>query len=274
MDLLSLVLSLRPIEGPEPPSEVPAWWGRAAHALLLNTIQRHDEQLAASLHAGTEGVRPFTVSTLMGHFARGALQSGETYTLRLSAFRLDLAQILLAEAGSGSLAAGQILELDYLPFEIVASQAATPWAAQTTYQELSAPYLLARRNAPRRITLQFTSPTTFKSAGKHVPLPLPELVFGSLLERWNAFAPIAFPPEVKRYAAECLALSKYDLETRTVPMKSGGLRVGAVGRATYTTLSYDRYWMSLIATLAEFALFAGVGAGTSMGLGQVRQVDL
>jgi CRISPR-associated endoribonuclease Cas6 len=119
--------------------------------------------------------------------------------------------------------------------------------------------------------LQFTSPTTFKSQEKHVPVPLPELVFGSLLERWNAFAPIAFPPETRRYAAECLALARYRLSTRPVPMKSGGLRVGAVGEATYTSINYDRYWMSLMGVLAAFALFSGVGAGVSMGLGQCRQ---
>ncbi len=103
--------------------------------------------------------------------------------------------------------------------------------------------------------------------------PLPTLVFGSLLEKWNAYAPIAFPPEVKRFAEECLAVSQYQLSTRAVPQKSGGLRVGAVGEITYISLHYDRYWMSVIATLAAFALFSGVGASTTQGLGQCRIVD-
>jgi CRISPR-associated endoribonuclease Cas6 len=106
-----------------------------------------------------------------------------------------------------------------------------------------------------------------------VPLPLPHLVFGSLLERWNAFAPVAFPPELRRYAEECLALSSYELRSRGVLLKEGGLRMGAVGRARYVTTNFDRYWMSLINLLADFAIFSGAGAGTGMGLGQCRRIS-
>ena len=149
-------------------------------------------------------------------------------------------------------------------------EAGSPWAALSDYQTLSAPYLLAKIQAPRRVTLKFTSPTTFKSRGMHVPVPLPGLVFGSLLNRWNAFAPVVFPDEVRRYAEECLAISRYKLQSRSVPMKSSGLRMGGTGEVTYVTLNYDRYWMSIIQTLALFARFSGVGAGTTIGLGQCR----
>lgn len=48
--------------------------------------------------------------------------------------------------------------------------------------------------------------------------------------------------------------------------------MGAVGSVTFASVSYDRYWMSVLATLAEFALFCGLGAGTAQGLGQVRRI--
>jgi len=317
MDLLSLVLTLRPLRPNAPDQPLPLWWGRAAHALLLQVVRQADPALAASLHhnsaatsqpqidpqheGGEAMIKPFTTSTLMGRFPQGRLQMEQPYRLRLTAFRADLAHILWQAAQQGSLARGAQVELDYHPFvvekvepltlegqamptsansvapsllsqeiEPSAENPASPWAAATTYQELAAEWLLARRAAPRRISLQFTSPTTFKSAGMHLPVPLPHLVFGSLLERWNACAPIAFPPEARRYAAECLALGRYRLSSRQVPVKGGGLRVGAVGEVTYTSLNYDRYWMSLMAILAAFALFCGVGAGSTMGLGQVR----
>jgi CRISPR-associated endoribonuclease Cas6 len=308
MDLLSLLLTLRPLTPPDPTRMLPAWWGRAAHSLLLDVVRQSDPPLAEALHeapsgenqAGLDGpaaslpaIRPFTVSSLLGRFPHGALDPALTYTLRLTAFQKDVAAILSQAAQTGPLAPGAALDLDYLPFRIEQnslassipnpqssienSQTAIPhpqsyWSASTTYADLSAALLLAKTPAPRRISLLFTSPTTFKSGGKHVPVPLPELVFGSLLERWNAYAPIAFPPETRRYAAECLAVSAYQLSTRPVPMKSGGLRVGAVGEITYTSVNYDRYWMSVAGVLAAFALFSGVGAGTSMGLGQCRQV--
>lgn len=136
-----------------------------------------------------------------------------------------------------------------------------------------APWLLGRVTPPKMVTLQFVSATTFKYEGRHVPVPLPQSVFGSLLEKWNSFAPVAFPSELRRYANECLALSSYQLRSHGVMVKEGGLRMGAVGHARYVTTSYDRYWMSLINLLADYAIFAGVGVGTGMGLGQCRRVS-
>jgi CRISPR-associated endoribonuclease Cas6 len=284
-DLISLVLYLQPVEQVPAEKTLPGWWGRASHALLLDLVREKDPGLAEKLHDESV-LRPFTASTLMGRFPQGRLDLERPYLLRLTALQREVAAILQEEAQTGRLAVGSTVELDYMQFRVVepnldphpgeagerGEEQGNPWAAETSYQELSAPYLLAKEAAPKRLSLQLTSPTTFKSAGKHIPIPLPELVFGSLLERWNAFAPIAFPPEVRRYAEECLAVTQYKLSSRAVPLSSSNLRVGAVGEVSYTTLNYDRYWMSVIATLAQFALFSGVGAGTSQGLGQCRRV--
>ena len=289
VDLLSLVLTLRLISQPAPGTVLPRWWGRAAHALLLNIFRQVNPELAKDLHKA-DNQRPFTVSTLIGRFPKGTLDRDELYTLRLTGMRKDVCAVLLEAAAGNLLSLGSILELDYLPFQVVSiapqelwSQAdsgeresnpalkTSPWAAVGTYQEISAALLLAKEQAPRKVSLQFTSPTVFKSGGKHVPLPLPGLVFGSLLERWNQFAPVTFPAEAKRYAEECLAVARYRLSSRVIHVKSRGMRIGAVGEITYTSLNYDRYWMSVIAVLAAFALYAGVGAGTSMGMGQCRQ---
>lgn len=278
VDLLSKVLYLQPLAQAEKP--LPRWWGRAAHALLLDVIRGQDPALAEELHDESV-LRPFTASTLLGRFPDGKLDLEQVYRLRLTAIEVETAAILQQAAQGGRLAVGSVIELDYLPFRVLPHPASegegicggqNPWEAQTSFQELSEPYLLAKETPLRRITLQFTSPTTFKSGGKHVPIPLPELVFGSLLERWNAYAPIAFPEEVKRFAAECLAVARYKLASRAAPLSASNLRVGAVGEVSYISLNYDRYWMSLIATLAKFALFSGVGAGTSQGLGQCRVV--
>jgi CRISPR-associated endoribonuclease Cas6 len=273
MDLLSLVLHLRPLKAPNG-AVPPAWWGRAAQALLLDAVRSTDPALAERIH-GDGDTRPYTVSTLIGPSTRAGLSPENGYRLRMTAFREDVAAVLAGAAAEGRLSVSREIELDHLPFRIEAAHGRSgedPWAAGATYRELGGPFLLANEQPDRRVTLRFTSPTTFKSQGKHVPLPLPELVFGSLLERWNACAPIALPDELKRYAAECLVVSRYRLSSRMVEVKGGGRRVGAVGQATYVTLNYDRYWMSLVQTLARFALFSGIGAGTTMGLGQARML--
>ncbi|CAG1009934.1 CRISPR-associated endoribonuclease Cas6 [Anaerolineae bacterium] len=297
--LLSLVLTLRPLH---PLADVPSL-GRASHALLLNAVRWADPALAEQLHAGSE-TRPFTASDVIGVSRKAGLSPDRTYPLRFTALTAPVAQALLKTLtpalsrdettvtgeGAGPLSPGSTIELGSARFRVEAldsgepatqnqkseiqnlkSEVHHPWAWATNYEDLSAPWLLGRVTPPRLVTLEFVSPTTFKSEGRHVPVPLPHLVFGSLLEKWNVFAPVTFPPELRRYATECLALSSYQLHSRGVMLKEGGLRMGAMGRARYVTTNFDRYWMSLINLLADFAIFAGLGAGTGMGLGQCRR---
>lgn len=271
--LLSLVLTLNLIQDPDPDRPLPSWWGRAAHALLLNILQQSDPAFVDNLH-DDQGLRPFTASTLIGRFPNRRLDDKELYRLRFTALSEQVAKPLLKSVQpGGALAPGAAVDLDYVSFRVVEA-AVHPeqqsWAASSSYQNLASAHLVSAEPPARRISLQFTSPTTFKSKGRNLPLPLPNLVFHSLLERWNSFAPLAFPPEARRYASECLAVCRYKLSSRAVRVKNSGIRIGAVGEITYTTLNYDRYWMSLMHALAAYSMFAGVGAGTSMGMGQCR----
>ena len=289
--LLSLVLSLTPHQAASAPPHL----GRAAHAALLRAVDAADAALAAQLH-DESGPKPFTCSTLMGKRKEGAVTPDETYILRYTALTDDLGSRLSAlgaptpalRGAEGPLWAGASvpnpkppkegdseIELDGILFDVVGrttDPSVHPWAAQTTFEELASPWLLGRAEPARHLTFQFTSPTTFHSGGRSVPLPLPELIFGSLLERWNTYAPVALPEEARRFAAECLAVSRYDLQTRPLPFKEGAVKIGMIGQATLTATRYDRYWLSLMNLLADFALFAGVGASVTMGMGQCRRI--
>jgi CRISPR-associated endoribonuclease Cas6 len=106
-----------------------------------------------------------------------------------------------------------------------------------------------------------------------VPVPMPGLVFGSLVERWNAFSPITLSPDMRRYGEEVMAISQYSLRSAPVAQKAQGLRIGGVGEVTYRALSSDRYWIGVMHMLADFALFGGVGVQTATGMGQVRKVS-
>lgn len=282
MDILSLLLTLRPIEVPPARGEFPRWWGRASQAALLDVIRQANPALAESLHASPQSqienpqsqiqssLRPYTASTLMGKFDRqsGAPLPGEAYTLRWTSLTAALTAHLLDFAQQ---APGSALELDHLPFRVESASitADQPWAGSDSYAALGS-RLLPGGEIPRRVGFQFTSPVVFKSGGISQPLPTASLVFNSLIEKWNAFAPLALMPELRRYAEECLAVSRFDLESRPVPLKEGGLRIGAVGQITFTATHFDRFWMGQIQVLAAFALFSGVGAGTAYGLGQGR----
>jgi len=276
MDLLSLWLTVKPLpaEAESPPVK---GFGRAVHAVIFEAIRAANPVLAQTVHDASS-LKPFTVSDLLGYDAQKGVEAGRVYNLRFTALTRPVAQALWAAGQEGALKAGAILQLAERGFEVTnvdwgEAEAASPWGCAMSYESLSAPWLLGRQSPSYRLAFRFISPTAFKSNEKHVPLPMPGWVFGSLLEKWNVFAPVALPPEARRFAEECMALSGFKLSSRAAYVKEGGVRVGAVGMARYTALNKDRYWLSVMNLLADFALFAGVGAGTTMGLGQCRKVS-
>ncbi len=282
MNLRSLIVEIKALPQDDVQSTPPKWWARAVHACFLGAIRAEDASLAQKLHASSS-LRPFTVSSLFGYSEKYGLDEHKDYSFRIASLNDEISEVLM-RLKEGALAKGAKIELDHRSFEVVqsgfAKKAQSPpylhfdWAKTSTYEAISAPYLSAKKKAPRKIGLELASPTTFKSKGMHQPLPLASQVFGSLLNRWNAFAPITFPEEVRRYADECLAVSRFNISSRVVHAKAGALRVGSVGKVSYTAIHYDPYWMSIIALLADYAIFSGIGSGINLGMGQARRVFL
>lgn len=114
------------------------------------------------------------------------------------------------------------------------------------------------------IELEFLSPTSFKQGQRIQPFPLPELVFSSLLRRWNSLAPSPYQlPLVEWEGLTCA----YDLNTVALKMKAGA-EIGSVGWVRYQFP--DPQQAQIATTLAHFAGFAGVGRKTAMGMGQTK----
>jgi CRISPR-associated endoribonuclease Cas6 len=248
---------------------LPAYMGKATHALFLRLVAAADPIMGAKLHDDNEA-KPFTVSDLIGLPGRRStahIAAGQACLLRFTSYE-DGLSCLLAEKVLPSLP--RELELDNTLFsvdDVFSANGAHRLSRRTSYQELAQGHLLEARSATRRVKLFFTSPTTFRSGGKNVPLPLPGLVFGSLADRWNAISPITISEEMRRYADECVAISQCQLRTRTLEI-AGGKQVGFIGSCSYVALMPDPYWLRVISMLAEFAFYSGVGYKTTMGFGQ------
>ena len=271
-DLLSVVIGLRPVEANSDP---PRWWGRAVHYLLLQIVAQFDPELAKSLHKPSE-TRPFSVSSLIGQPAEGLLDPQKVVALRLTALQQPVADILQrATSASGPLAPGKQIKLDRLSFQVDPEIPGefSAWNRIDNYRTLAGRYLLDENPPSDRISLHFASPVGFKSSSKQIPVPMPDLVFRSLLRRWNAFSQQSFSDDLHKYIAKNIAIGRYDLHSRSLPGKAGSLLVGGLGYVTYIALVYDRYWMSLLHTLADFALYAGVGSGVSLGQGQCQHLN-
>ncbi len=270
--LISVVFTLTPTQ----PITLPANLGRATHAWFLEQVRAADPALAETLHAPNQE-RPFTVSNLWGagrpEAGRVSLSPDKTCFLRVTSYWPELstlvAERLLARPPERVTLAGASLRV----VEASADATAHPWAGRTTYEALVQRHTLDPALPAPRLALRFASPTVFRSGGANLPLPLPGLVFEGLARRWNTFGPLRVPDEVRRFADEVMLIARYHLRTDRVTFGEDaerGAYPGFLGVCGYAFRNRDRYWLGLIHTLAAFALYAGVGARTTMGLGQTR----
>jgi CRISPR-associated endoribonuclease Cas6 len=274
--LISIILTLIP----EAPAALPPELGRAVQAEMLAWLSQVDPALAEAIHA-SEGPKPLTCSGLVaaepGEESRHpsdnvAVRPGARYFVRVTGLVKPVSRALFAGLVERPPTRWTLHGQPFRVLEAVCDAARDGWTGQTSCENLAAAALQRGDRRPRTVTLEFVSPTAFKSQEMQMPVPLPGLVFGSLVERWNAFTTVALDPDLRRFANEQVAISRYRLESRPVPSKGGALRVGGVGQVTYTALDDDRYALAALNILADFALYSGVGVQTATGMGQCRRV--
>lgn len=287
--LLSAVIRLSPTR----PVTLSADLGRAVHAWFLARVRQADPAQAEALHA-PNAPRPFTLSSLRGVGrpvgGQVTLTPEREYWIRVTSMDAALSRFLLEEVLPALPGEAELAGAPFAVRGATCDPAEHPWAGQTTYEALVQEHMLGRERPERSLTLHFASPTTFRRtggesaltdgegrayriAGHNVPLPLPGLVFDSYLQRWNRFAPVALPPEVKRYAEECVAVSRHRIQT--VLVEYGEAReVSFVGTCRFTALVADPYWLRLLHLLAAFAFYAGTGHHTTRGMGQTRKLTI
>lgn len=266
--LIAIVLQLEAAA----PARLPLHLGRANHAAALRLIGSVDAALAQTVH-DAEGPKPLTCSGLLGVTPGRdgvSLRAGQACAVRLTG--LTRAVSLALEEGLLRGKPPATWELDGAPFRVTGATCdatAHGWSGRSSCEQLAGA-ALAHGEEGRTVAFEFASPTAFKSAGYTVPVPMPGLVFGSLVERWNHFAPLRLSGEMRRFADEMMVISRYRLESRAVVQKNDAWRIGGVGTVTYRSMSGDRYWLSVLHALAGFALYSGVGVQTATGMGQVR----
>ena len=157
-------------------------------------------------------------------------------------------------------------------------QSTQPWANFCNYAQL-----FEQASAQhRKLTLQFYTPTAFRQGKYDSAMPTPDRVFGSLLRRWNYYSDIEFSPEI----LEVVQPSYFDIRTEVAidprsQFQHTGAKVdpcnqftGCVGQVTYQILGrVDAAVVKQLNALADFALYAGVGRKTPMGMGMARRVE-
>lgn len=126
-----------------------------------------------------------------------------------------------------------------------------------------------------RALMTFLTATYFARAGRWYPLPDPDLLFMSLVRRWNTYAPegCRLGKTKQKLLFDILAIADVEVSSQRVEFGvKGAVRVAFTGRAEFVLT--DRriadvgaaWWF---ATLSAYADLPGVGAQTTHGLGAV-----
>ena len=265
--IYSVVLNLESLAD----AEISANLGHHALALFLGLIRRVDEPLSQRLHS-MEGLKPFTVSPLQGKFTRKkgsiAIRSGAQCWLRFTALE-DSVFARLMDAFLRSEPRAWLEQAEFRIVDVVTHPQGSPWAGFASFEQM-----LESAAAERKISLQFTSPTVFRSGGtRNVAFPTPELVFGSLYNKWNSFSGENLGSGSLDAIQNNVLMSRYKLETKMLDF-NGYQELGFLGHCEYTLsdrLSDES--LKALNALADFAFFCGTGAKTTMGMGQTRRLN-
>ncbi|MEM0978775.1 MAG: CRISPR-associated endoribonuclease Cas6 [Cyanobacteria bacterium P01_H01_bin.58] len=287
----SLVLNLLP-ESPIPPGFTS---GKHLHALFLNLVSSVDADTGNQLHAN-QANKSFTLSPLqllkqprrqpqnaattpLRWTYRKPIASGMPCWWRISLLddrlfnRLNQLWLNLNPAQPWHLGPADL----HITSILGTPQSTQPWANFCNYAQL---YEQASEQ-DRKLTLQFYTPTAFRQRKYDSALPTPDHVFGSLLRRWNHHSGFTFATDI----LEAVQPSYFDIRTevaidpRSQFQHTGATTspcnqfTGCVGKVTYRVLGgVDALTLKQLNTLADFALYAGVGRKTPMGMGITRRI--
>jgi CRISPR-associated endoribonuclease Cas6 len=268
----SLILNL------QPRSLIPQHYltGKHLHALFLTLVSSVDQTLGDRLHE-QKTEKPFTLSPLQiaDRPARGNLLQWE-YRQSVAAGKPCWWRIsLLDDALFGQLAplwlnlnperSWHLGPADLIITSVLGTaQSTQPWANFSAYAQL---YEQAS-DQNRQITFGFATPATFRQGKYDSALPTKECVFNSLLSRWNRYSGISFSETL----IEPLFPSFFDIRTELVNHPDGKW-AGCVGTISFRILGdVSADVIKQINTLADFALYSGVGRKTPMGMGMIRRI--
>ena len=268
----SLILNITP-QSPIYPNFLT---GRHYHALFLNLVSSVDRKLGAYLHESNAD-KAFTLSPLqiqnrhktpsqiLQYTHQNSIPAGTSCWWRISLLNDNLFSQLtplwlnLNPEQSWHLGSANL----YITSIQGTPQSSQPWANAFSYQQLYEQASETERN----LNFIFSTPIAFRQGAFDNVLPTRESVFNSLLSRWNKYSGI----ELTDIPIESIYSSAFNIKTEVISNYENKF-IGCLGEINYRILgNVEKTGIKQINALADFALFAGIGRKTTMGMGMVRK---
>ncbi len=262
IDLIGIAFTLKP----ERDLTLHPQYTTQLHGWFLHQIRQIDPELSQQLHDG-QGEKAFTISQLQGSIViqgkEQLLSCHNTYQWQITALSKPLCDVLRQWLDRSPTR----LELSSGNYQILNLQACDP---ATTYAEIW--HQSAFSSAPLELT--FTSATSFRKRGNHMPLPIPENLFHSYLRRWNYFALEKFEQEpFLEWVNECVVILRHDIRSIKVQAGKSGSVTGFIGtiQLGFTSKAKQQpVYIQLVRALTTCAPYFNTGHKVTFGLGHTQ----
>jgi CRISPR-associated endoribonuclease Cas6 len=234
-----------------------------AHGFFYHVLAQIDAELSARVHALKRN--PFTL------WAK-AHKDGSVY-LRVTTLDDALFQPLIRTVLAESLVGMSLGQDSYQVARVLATPEGHRDAGFTGWDDLLAV------GPTGQLDLTFLTPTVFTTSkpdgakAHYTPLPIPRLMMQSLLSSFQHYSPAPYSEpellELERDFVQQLIVTRH--EVRTQPVVAGKVAfTGFVGRSQMRYQGRSQLVAQALARLGCYAFYAGLGAKTSFGMGQVR----
>ena len=140
--------------------------------------------------------------------------------------------------------------------------------SQTSYEKMADEVFLSDE-LYAGCEIGFLTSAGFKSEDHYVIFPQTNLLFQSLINRWNGFSSALKLDDEKafQHLGEHSYISRYDL--RMMPFHVGGGKIPAFNGRLEMRFTGNQTMRRLMALLMKYANYSGVGIKTALGMGGV-----
>lgn len=260
---------------------LPIVHGKWLHAVLFHEMAKYSTELADRVHGGNT-IKPFSISELMliksknfdsktmQKMFRGQrcweIKEGQKFFWRVGALNEEMLKFLLHFKDDEKLL---VKDTAFNLEEIIVDPVKHHDSGIMEEKELIVQCL--EETDINEIAFQFLSPVSFRVNTQDVPLPRPELIFGSIADKWNQNRmPIPIRrDEINDIAMNCHMVDWNGKNVRRFYGTKHGIN-GFEGKFTFDVTELNENDKRLLLLLAQFSVFSGVGRLTGQGMGQTR----
>lgn len=258
------LVGLRLIVSPKRDSQLHLRYTVSLHAWLLQQVHATKPQLSAYLHDG-ESEKGFTISPLSGAVDVSG-QSIHLYENCLYSWKVTaLTQSFASWLFSWLLNLPKSIDLSNVTLDICDCEIAV---SPQTYSELGKSF------TEKSVALTFTTPTSFRHKGHHLPIPYPENVFHSYLRRWNHFSNQPVDQNIfLQWVDTNVMIRRHYLTSHKIAVGKRGSVIGFTGAVEFTLSkqgSLHSEYTRLLFVLCHLSPYCGTGVKTTFGLGQTQ----